>query len=204
MEMSNDGATMTQQYIEQANKLSDEALTREGQEADRLFESAYQKYVAAMEIDPNESDIPYNWGIALADQARTKDGEDMDRLFSLAYEKYAAAAGIEPRDYEILHNWGVALMDHGDHRTGEQADKLYAEAEEKFIKADTLSSDLSAYVLASLYASEGKEEQAREWLNKAYLNGDLEGLVDRETVEEDPRFESVRDAGWFQEIISKL
>lgn len=204
MEMSNDGASMAQQYIEQANKLSDQALAREGEEADKLFEKAYEKYREAMELDPDESDAPYNWGIALADQARTKEGEEMDRLFDLAYEKYATAAGIEPLDYEILHNWGVALMDNGDHKVNEEADRLYAEAEEKFIKADSLGSDLSSYVLASLYASEGKEDQAREWLDKAYQNGDLDGLVDRETAEDDPRFASVRGSDWFQEIVSKL
>lgn len=191
-------------YVHQANILSDKATEKTGEEADNLYQQAYEKYAAALEVDPREFDALYNWGIALADQARTKSGEEADKLFEEAFAKYQAALFIEPQDYEVLHNWGVALIDQGQLKGGEDAENLYAQAEERLKEANSFGSDYSAYVLASLAAMRGKEDECKEWLTAALESGDLAEIVDKETMEEDPAFENVKGCDWFKDILNKL
>ena len=82
--------------------LSDQAKTKEGEEADRLFAEAYANYEAALAIKPDKQDTIHNWGAALSDQARTKEGEEADRLFAEAYANYEAALAIEGRSTSSL------------------------------------------------------------------------------------------------------
>lgn len=209
MERSNDSSKSAPRqeawdYMEHGNALSEQAAEEQGEQADRLFEQSYDKYTAAHELEPGDPDILYNWGIALADHARTKEGDEAEQLFNRAYEKWKATVDIEPSDYEVWHNWGVALLDHSETRSGAEAGRLLAEAEKKLAEAYALGSDFSAYVLASVCALQGREEECREWLTKAYETGELEDVVDRETMEGDADFESVRDRDWFREIVKSL
>ena len=134
--------TLAWAFIMQGNALQDQAKTRSGDEADRLFQEAGDKYQAALEIKPDMHEALYNWGYTLDDQARTKSGEEADRLFQLAGEKYQAALEIKPDKYVALHNWGKVLADQARTKSGEEADRLFQLAGEKYravleIKPDT-------------------------------------------------------------------
>ncbi|MBI2471878.1 MAG: hypothetical protein HYV59_11650, partial [Planctomycetes bacterium] len=96
-------------YIIQGNSLSGQAETKTGEEADRLYALAGEKYQASLKIKPNKHEALYNWGLALYVQAKSKTGEEADRLFALAGEKYQAALKIKPDKHEALYNWGLAL-----------------------------------------------------------------------------------------------
>ncbi|HKY28293.1 MAG TPA: hypothetical protein VJM12_10135, partial [Pyrinomonadaceae bacterium] len=61
-------------YVSAGNEAISEVDTKSGEEADRLWAQAGEKYEAALKIKPDKDDALYNWGIALAKQARTKSG----------------------------------------------------------------------------------------------------------------------------------
>ncbi|MBI3923321.1 MAG: hypothetical protein HY318_18010, partial [Armatimonadetes bacterium] len=103
--------TLVWSYVMQGNALSDQAETKQGAEADRLFVEACQMYAAAVKIKPDYHDAVNNWGFALSSQAETKEGAEADRLFGEAYQKYGKALEIKPDNHKALYNWGTALSD---------------------------------------------------------------------------------------------
>ena len=119
-------------YLMQGIILYYQAKIKTGDEADRLFVLAGEKYKAALEIKPDTHDAFNNWGTALSDQAKIKTGEAADRLFILAEEKYQAALKIKPDMYESLNNWGFSLSERARTKTGNDADQLFTLAEEKY------------------------------------------------------------------------
>jgi len=121
--------------------LSDQAKTKQGEPADRLFEQAYEKYRSAVKIKPDMHEALYNWGLALSAQAKTKQGAPADRLFKQACEKYRSALKIKPDDHEAFYNWGVALSDQAETKQGEPADRLFGQACEKYRSALKIKPD---------------------------------------------------------------
>ena len=81
-------------YIMQGNSLSEQAKTKTGEDADRLFALAGEKYQAALKIKPDKDEALNSWGIALYDQAKTKTGEDADRLFAQSKDLLLKAESI--------------------------------------------------------------------------------------------------------------
>ncbi|MBN2384656.1 SIR2 family protein, partial [bacterium] len=67
------------------NALSAQARTKDGAEADSLFNQSYEKYTEAIRIKREMHEAWNNWGIALSAQARTKDGAEADPLFKQSY-----------------------------------------------------------------------------------------------------------------------
>jgi NAD-dependent SIR2 family protein deacetylase len=128
-------------YVGQGNALFEQAKTKTGEEADKLFTLAGKKYAAALEIKPDIHEALNNWGNALFEQAKTKTGEEADKLFTLAGEKYAAALEIKPDKHEALNNWGNALAYQAKTKTEEEASKLQKLAEEKMAEATKLRSE---------------------------------------------------------------
>ncbi len=76
------------------NSLLDQADTKSGVAADRLFKQAGEKFAAALKIKPDDHEALNNWGTALLDQARRKKGAVAKRLFSLAEQKLIKAEEI--------------------------------------------------------------------------------------------------------------
>jgi Tfp pilus assembly protein PilF len=88
--------TVSWAFVAQGNAFSDQAKTKSGAEADRLFDLAGEKYEAALKIKPDKHEALNNWGNALLEQAKTKSGVEADRLFDLAREKCLATDAIVP------------------------------------------------------------------------------------------------------------
>jgi tetratricopeptide (TPR) repeat protein len=124
-----------------ANSFSDQARTKAGEEADRLFEEAGRKYAEALRLKPDSSEALNNWANSLSDQARTKAGEEADRLFEEAGRKYAEALRLKPDFHQALYNWGGALLDQAKTKVGEEADRLFEEAGRKCGEALRLKPD---------------------------------------------------------------
>ena len=95
--------------------------------------------------------------------------------FPAGIPEYEAAIRIEPKDYETLHNWGTALMDQAEAKSGLEADGLYEQAESKLREAYLFSSEMSGYVLATLFALQGRQEDCRQVLTELFECGDLAG-----------------------------
>ncbi len=112
-----------------------------GEEADRLFELAEEKYEAALRIKPDKHEALYNWGNALFAQGKQKLGEEADRLFTLAGEKYEAALRIKPDMHEALGSWGNALLAQAQMRSGEETNRLFTLAGEKYEAALRIKPD---------------------------------------------------------------
>jgi tetratricopeptide (TPR) repeat protein len=124
------------------NALSDWARTKQGEEADRLFQGACEKYEAALKVKPDKHEALYNWGNALSDWAKTKQGKEADRLFQRACEKYETALKVKPDMHEALNNWGNALFDWARTKQGGKADRLFKEACEKYETALKVKPDM--------------------------------------------------------------
>jgi lipoprotein NlpI len=119
-------------HILLGNEFGNDAQTKTGEDADRRWALAYERYAAALAIKPDSHQALYNWGITLDDQAKTRDGEQADRLWALAGEKYSAALEIKPDYDEALNNWGNVLGDQARTKSGEEADRLFALAGKKY------------------------------------------------------------------------
>jgi cytochrome c-type biogenesis protein CcmH/NrfG len=122
-------------YIAAGNKIVSEAETNKGEEADKLWAAAGDKYEAALRIDPKKDAALYNWGRALSLQASRTTGEEANRLLALAAEKYAAALEIKPNKFEALFNWAALLAYQAHTKTGDEADALWSLAREKYSAA---------------------------------------------------------------------
>ena len=185
-------------HVMQGNVLHEQAGTKTGTDADRLFSQAGEKYAAALAIEPDKHEALLNWGNALDTQARTKTGTDADRLFSQAGEKYAAALAIEPNKHEAYNSWAAALLTQAEGKSETEAKDLIRQAEENARKAESLVPGDGAYNLACIEARKGNEDSCRAWLIKSKEFGKLPS---REHLLQDSDLSSVRQLDWFQSFL---
>ncbi|MBI3679702.1 MAG: hypothetical protein HY235_04835 [Acidobacteria bacterium] len=123
------------------NALSDQAKTKSGEEAGRLFEEAGRKYAEAIRLKPDNPEALSNWGAGLLGQAKTKSGEEAGRLFEEAGRKCAEAIRLKPDYPEALYNWGNALVGQARTKSREEAGRLFEEAGRKYAEAIRLKPD---------------------------------------------------------------
>jgi tetratricopeptide (TPR) repeat protein len=121
---------------------ANQAGTKAGAEADRLFEQAAQKYQAALAVKPDMHEALLNWGSALATQAGKKTGAEADRLIEQAAQKYQAALAVKPDMHEGLFNWANALATQAGKKTGVEADRLFEQATQKYQAALAVKPDM--------------------------------------------------------------
>ena len=127
--------TIAWAFVMQGNTLYDQALTKNGLEADELFKQSYEKYDAALQIRSDDHDAFSNWGTALFAQAQTKNGVEADRIFKQSYEKYSVAVQIKSDFYEAFNNWGTALYAQAQTKSGAEADELFKQSYGKYATA---------------------------------------------------------------------
>lgn len=123
--------TLSSAYVLQGNILENQAKAKKGEEADKLFDQAEEKYQAALSIKPNWYMALNNWGISLGDKAKTRTGKEADSLFKQAEEKYQTALENKPDEPQILDNWGVVLVDQAKTKIKGDAEGLLNKAIEK-------------------------------------------------------------------------
>ena len=75
--------------------LQAQAEAKSGEDADRLFAEAGEKYQAALAIKPDHHEALNSWGNAHLQNAAKKTGEERRRLLDLALEKLSE--GLKPR-----------------------------------------------------------------------------------------------------------
>ena len=185
-------------HVMQGNILDDQARTKSGAEADRLWTLAGEKNAAALAIKPDMHEALYNWGLALANQAETKSGVEADRLFSQTGEKYAATIAINPDFHEAYDSWAGALLTQAEGKSKEETEDLLRQAEEHARKAESLAPGAATYNLACIEARKRNEDSCRAWLIKCKEFG---MLPSREHLLQDPDLSSVRQLDWFQSFL---
>ncbi|MHC1689682.1 MAG: SIR2 family protein [Bacteroidales bacterium] len=115
--------------------------TKEGKEADELYNQSFEKYIKAIELKPDNHEAYNNWGIALGDMAKTKEGKEADELYNQSFEKFQKAVELKPDDPEVYNNWGITLGDLAITKNWKEADELYNKSFEKYKKAAELKPD---------------------------------------------------------------
>ncbi|MEO1263912.1 MAG: SIR2 family protein, partial [Bacteroidota bacterium] len=157
------------------------AQAKGGEEAERLYAQAFEKFAEAVRIKPDKHEALNNWGTSLGNLAQAKGGEEAERLYAQAFEKFAEAVRIKPDKHEALYNWGTSLGKLAQAKGGEEAERLYAQAFEKF--AEAVKAGGSSYNLACLYAIRGHKTEALSALNHSLSNNEI--LVDFVLADED-------------------
>jgi hypothetical protein len=115
--------------------LSNLALSKGGQERERLFTQVCAKYEAASRVKSDDHEVLHSWGDALATLALGQAGEERERLFTQACAKYEAALKLEPNDHGALNNWGLALSSLALAKADKEREHLLVTAVEKIEQA---------------------------------------------------------------------
>jgi tetratricopeptide (TPR) repeat protein len=181
--------------------LSDQAKTKAGEEADRLFEEAGRKYAEALRLKPDYHVALGNWGNALSRQAKTKGGEDADRLFEEAGRKYTEALRLKPDFSEALSNWGAALSGQAKTKTGEEVEHLLRQSRQKLLEAEQLRAGSGAYNLACLEAIQGNTREAVRWIQVCESAG---ARLSRAKIATEKDFDRVRNQPEFLSLVESL
>ena len=128
-------------YNNWGNYLGNLAKTKTGEEAETLYQQAFDKYQQAIAIKPDQHESFNNWGAELGHLAKTKTGEEAEALYQQAFDKYQQAIAIKPGDYDVFNNWGTYLGDLAKTKTGEEAEALYQQAFDKYQQAIAIKPD---------------------------------------------------------------
>lgn len=119
-------------FIASGNAIGDQAVSKSGDESDRLFDIAEERYALALKLNPKSHHAFYNWGVTLAEKAKGKSGGEAHRLLDVAEEKFAAALAIKPDKEEALFGWASALLSQARGKAGAEAELLFESACEKY------------------------------------------------------------------------
>jgi Tfp pilus assembly protein PilF len=178
-----------------------QARTKEGEEADRLFEEAGRKYTEALRLKPDDHEVLNNWGVALSDQAEKKAGEEADRLFEEAGRKHAEALRLKPDYPEALSNWGAALINQATVKRGEEAEHLLQQARQKLLETERMRTGSGALNLACVEAIQGNTREAIRWLQVGESAGQR---LSRAKIAADKDFDHIRNQPEFVSFVESL
>ena len=115
--------------------LSSLAQRKSGDEAEKLYNAAIEKFQRAIECKSDYPEAHNNLGNALMGLARTKSGGEVEELYRAAIVKYRKAIAYKPDFYETYNNWGNALRNLAQTKSGSKAEFLYNKAIDKYQKA---------------------------------------------------------------------
>jgi len=153
-------------YSDWGVDLGNLAKTKEGKEAEALYNQSFEKFQKAIEIKPDNHEAFYNWGTDLGHWAKTKEGKEADELYNQSFEKFQKAVEIKPDKHEAFYNWGTDLGHLAKTKEGKEADELYNQSFEKFQKAVEIKPDKheafnnwGTYLGNLAKAKEGKEAE---------------------------------------------
>ena len=78
-------------YSDWGTDLGNLAQTKEGKEAEDLYQQSFDKYRMAIEIKPDTHEAYNNWGNYLGNLAQTKEGKEAEDLYQQSFDKYRKA-----------------------------------------------------------------------------------------------------------------
>jgi cytochrome c-type biogenesis protein CcmH/NrfG len=170
--------------------LYEQAQTKTGEEADRLFEEAGRRYADALRLKPDDHEVLNNWGVTLSARAKTKSGEEADHLFEEACRKFAEALDLKPDLHQALSHWGDVLSEQAKTRPCEDANYLLQQARQKLLDADRIRPGSAAYSLACVEAKMENVGEAVRWLRTFQTGG---SPLSRAKLAADMGFERIRN-----------
>jgi tetratricopeptide (TPR) repeat protein len=108
--------------------LLEEARIKRGDEADKLWTAAEEKFREAARIKPDDHEGLNNWGTLLFDRALTKSGTDAQAMLEQAAEKYRGAIAVRPDLHEAMNSLGRVLVRQASYAPAHEADGLFNDA----------------------------------------------------------------------------
>ena len=118
------------------------------------------------------------------------------QLLDKALYQYAEAQGYKT-NVTLYMNWGLALLGKALHMPDKKRSLFYNSAIDKFMAGNAVQSHHFDFVLASLYAIIGQEQECQRWLEKSRDSGTL----DNESLRHAPDFDGMREKEWFAEFM---
>lgn len=178
-----------------------QARELDADKADRLYETAYQGFAAAIAKELTISQALYHWGFALLHQAKTKTGEPAITLYQEAIAKFSFCLLIDPDYLGAAIDGGVALMDLARLKQARADDPLYESAKRSFEKANHIQKGSASYNLACVYSLCDEQDACLAALKEAKQHG---SLPNADEIVQDPDMRFVVQMSWFIEFIASL
>ena len=178
-----------------------QAMTKESEEANRLFEDAYKKFERALRIKKDFYQALHDWGMTIGEQAKIKSGSEADELFAEAYRKLQEALKIKTDYYEALNNWGCLLLSQATTKTGEERELILAESLEKCNEAESVKAGSGSYNIACIFALREEPEKCKDWFHKSRKN---DFLPTCEHLKQDSDLDSLRELEWFKDFLQEV
>ena len=107
------------------------ARTKEGKDADILFNKSIEKLNLALDIKPDDYEVINNLGTIYVEIAKKKKYSEVSD-FQIAFNNFNKSILIEPKYYKALYNWGTVLMQIAQKKEDEEKKNLLTEALSKF------------------------------------------------------------------------
>jgi tetratricopeptide (TPR) repeat protein len=129
-------------HIKLGDMMVKDAFTMQGEEAQKLYEDAFEKYQTALSRKPESHEAYNNWGVGIFYQAQSAPRDQATALFTAAVDKFKAAIekledGSEQnqRSYEPYNNTGAAYYEIAMLSEGEEKIRLLNAAVAKYRQA---------------------------------------------------------------------
>jgi len=131
--------------------------------AGELFNKARERYEAALNLQPDGSEIVFKLGKLIAQQGSQAAGEDSKTLLSQAAEKFRQTLDLNPDFRPARLQLGHALVELAAQSANGEADQLFAEATENYqslLDAEPENVDAAFGCGLALYAQARKKKGA--------------------------------------------
>ncbi len=188
--------------LKNAKKLTEAARQEKGEQADNLFQEAYENFSSISESSSNYNDVLYNWGFALLHQAQSKSSaEEAAKIYEESITKFSFCQTVSPNHLGAAVDGGVALLGLAKAKGVDLDDELYAKAKAAFEKAEQIQEGSASYNQACMAALANDKEACQAALEKARSHG---LLPDVEDIINDEDLKNVKRLAWFKKLIKEL
>jgi tetratricopeptide (TPR) repeat protein len=135
---------------------------------------AISKYQKAIEINPNNYKVFYNWGNDLIALAELKDQKNKEKLYLQAALKLQQSIDIKPNLHEAYYNWGIVLTYLAQNKNNHERKILYLNAITKLEQAVKLNPTkyeaLYSWGISLMHLAENELDKAKEDLYNEAIN----------------------------------
>ncbi len=187
--------------LKNARKLAATAHLAESEQADQLFQEAYDAFASYSTSRALYPDCLHSWGLTLVNHAKKKTGDNALNLLDQAMLKFNLCDAVKPGHLGAFLDGGVALMEVAKVKCLAADNEWYSKAKASFLSAEEIQQGSASYNLACLYAIQNKADSCLEALEKAR---DCGLIPDKQDILNDADLDNVKKLPWFDEFIASL
>jgi len=186
---------MSGSRLKKAQQLTLDARQAEGEQANTLFQQAYDSYASVSESFSRYADTLHYWGLAHLQQAETKSfSPEAIKIYEEALNKFLLCKAIAPNHLGAVIDEGVALLGLAKCKQVNLDDELYSKAKESFEVAETILLGSASYNLACIYALQNESDACLKALENARDHGlapDIDNIIN------DVDLQNIKKMPWF-------